>query len=52
MTMFNMGMYNGAALTHIDIDELAEGLIVGLTLDVAFVVAFGNPLISLALIVK
>ena len=52
MAMLNMGLYNGAALTHIDIDELVEGLIVGLTLDVSSVVAFGNPLTSLALIVK
>lgn len=78
MTMFKMGTYDGAVLTHLDTDEPAEGsavmltlgskvgvtllfmeiemlpeeLLVGLSPDVALVVAFGNPLISLALIVK
>lgn len=35
-----------------EFERLPEGLIVGLTPDVAFVVPFGNPLIRTALIVR
>ena len=78
MTIFSMGMCNGASLTHIDtgglaeeselmltlvsdgritllfmeIEILPEGLIVGITPDVASLVTFGGPLIRVALIVK
>ena len=57
--MLSTYMYKGAALTHIGIGELAEeiemlpeGLILGLIADVVLVVAFGNPLIRTAPIVK
>lgn len=47
-----LGSKVGVTVLFVETDMLPEGLILGLTPDVAFVVMFGNPLIRTALIVK
>lgn len=50
--MLTLGCKVGVTVLFMEIEILLEGLIVGLTPNVVFVVMFGNPLIRTALMVK